>query len=164
MSKGERIERFVEGLAGGSLTQSVAVAQNPFYRGFFQCWNAQQYYEAHDVLEHLWLRTNSADANFFKGLIQSAGAFVHLKKHWEHPTHPKHGRRLAPAVRLLRLATTNLAPFEPITHSLAITDFRLLLDDHADRIVASDYALNPWSPAEAPVISLLDDNTNRFSA
>ena len=37
---------------------------------------------------------------FFKGLIQVAGAFVHLQKQFLHPEHPKHRPRLRPAVRL----------------------------------------------------------------
>src|SRR5207302_5352628 len=106
---------------------SGTVAGNPFYRAFFQCWNEQRYYEAHDVLEHIWLETTSDDARYFKGLIQAAGAFVHLQKNFEHPGHPKHGRRLGPAVRLFRLAEENLAPFAPTRHSFDVTGFLALL-------------------------------------
>ncbi len=28
---------------------------HPYYRAYFRCWNEQQYYEAHDVLEQVWL-------------------------------------------------------------------------------------------------------------
>ena len=71
--------------------ESDEIAQHPCYLGFFRCWNEQRYYEAHDVLEHLWLRTESEDANYFKGLIQAAGGFVHLQKQYARPTHPKTG-------------------------------------------------------------------------
>ena len=108
---------------GGSIRgEATDIAQNEFYRAFFRCWNEQQYYEAHDVLEQLWLRTDSDDAQFFKGLIQAAGALVHLKKQFEHPTHPKHGRRLAPAARLFRLAKENLGPFAPRRHRLDVSE------------------------------------------
>jgi hypothetical protein len=40
--------------------------QASFYRAFFQCWNEKRYYEAHDVLEQLWLKTKSPDADYFK--------------------------------------------------------------------------------------------------
>src|ERR1700733_9380233 len=116
MSKGERISQFVQGLeGGGAKTADDAMADHPYYRAFFHCWNEQRYYEAHDVLEQVWLgkTITPEDAQYFKGLIQAAGAFVHLQKHYQHPTHPKHGKRLAPAVRLFRLADKNLAPASP---------------------------------------------------
>ena len=50
------------------------------------------------VLEHLWLKEGrgAPDYAFYKGLIQLAGGFVHLKLQRSHPEHPKHGRRLLP--------------------------------------------------------------------
>ena len=30
---------------------------DPHYAGYFACFNRQLFYEAHDVLEELWLRT-----------------------------------------------------------------------------------------------------------
>ncbi len=121
MTKGERISRFVREIAGSAPESAGgAIAQHPCYRGFFRCWNEQRYYEAHDVLEHLWLETNSEDADYFKGLIQAAGAFVHLQKQFEHPSHRVHGRRLGPAVRLFRLAQKNLAQFAPRRHDFDV--------------------------------------------
>ena len=81
MNKGERISQLVAELGGDDVDPGQTdVAKHPFYRAFFRCWNEQRYYEAHDVLEQLWLKTDSSDADFFKGLIQAAGAFVHLQK------------------------------------------------------------------------------------
>jgi hypothetical protein len=152
-SKGERISHLVSQLQGEAIASS-AIADNPYYRGFFQCWNEQRYYDAHDVLEQLWLKTKSEDANFFKGLIQAAGAFVHLQKQFQHPTHPKHGRRLSPAVRLFRLAERNLEPFTPVRHRLDVAALRSKLCAHAEIIVASQYEVNPWSPEVAPKLEL----------
>ena len=152
-SKGERISHLVSQLKGEAIASS-AISDNPFYRGFFQCWNEQRYYEAHDVLEQLWLKTKSEDANFFKGLIQAAGAFVHLQKQFQHPTHPKHGRRLSPAVRLFRLAEQNLEQFAPVRHGLDVAVLRSKLRAHAEVIVASRYEVNPWSPETAPKLTL----------
>jgi hypothetical protein len=155
MSKGERISQFVAELAGEDFEAAKRdVAKHPFYRAFFQCWNEQRYYEAHDVLEQLWLKTHSTDADFFKGLIQAAGAFVHLQKRFEHPSHAKHGRRLPPAVRLFRLAEKNLSSFRPRHHGLDVAGFCQLLRGYADGIVASDYTSNPWSPETAPKLKL----------
>jgi len=54
---------------------------DPHFAGYSRCFNEQKFYEAHDVLEALWLQDrNGPDGDFFKGLIQFAGAFVHLQK------------------------------------------------------------------------------------
>lgn len=156
VNKGERISRFVEELEGGAAAGAGdEIAQHPCYRGFFRCWNEQRYYEAHDVLEHLWLKTRSEDAGYFKGLIQAAGGFVHLQKQFEHPTHPKHGRRLGPAVRLFALAEANLEPFGAIRHGFNVDALRAVLARTARAIVDSEFTRNPWSPEVAPRLALL---------
>ncbi|MDQ6808669.1 MAG: DUF309 domain-containing protein [Verrucomicrobiota bacterium] len=155
MTKGERISRFVQELEGGAPDADAEnVAEHPCYRGFFRCWNEQRYYEAHDVLEHLWLETKSEDAQYFKGLIQAAGAFVHLQKNFEHPEHAKHSRRLAPAVRLFRLAEANLAPFAPIRHRFDLAEFLRMLASFREAVSDREPKHNPWSPATAPKLSL----------
>ena len=156
MTKGQRISRLVAELEGKTPGEaSIDISHDPFYRGFFSCWNEQHYYEAHDVLEQLWLKTKNEDANYFKGLIQAAGAFVHLQKQFQHPSHAKHGRRLQPAARLFRMAHGNLAPFVPVRHSFDVAGFRDLLGEHAERILASEYRTNPWSPSSAPKLQLI---------
>jgi hypothetical protein len=155
MSKGERISKFVQGLGGGETeTGGDAIADHPYYRAFFRCWNEQRYYEAHDVLEQVWLQktTTSDDAQYFKGLIQAAGAFVHLQKQFEHPMHPKHGRRLAPAVRLFRLAEKNLAPLGGERHELDLVKFREMLSRYCGAVQSE--GKNPWTPETAPIVSL----------
>ena len=155
MNKRERIsQRLAEATGEDVQLDRADVETNPYYLGFFHCWNEQRYYEAHDVLEQLWLNTESPDANFFKGLIQAAGAFVHLQKRFEHPAHAKHSRRLPPAVRLFRLAEKNLANFAPWHHTLDVAALCQLLSRYADEIVASDYTINPWSPNKAPKLQL----------
>jgi hypothetical protein len=156
MNKGERISQFVAELGADDVDLTQAdIPKHPYYRAFFRCWNERRYYEAHDVLEQLWLKTDSCDANFFKGLIQAAGAFVHLQKRFEHPAHAKHSRRLPPAVRLFRLAEKNLSSFMPRHHGLDVAAFCQLLRAYADRIIASDYKTNPWSPETAPKLKLM---------
>lgn len=78
--------------------------------GYLFLFNRGEYYEAHDVLEDLWLEQGQCGWNYclFKGLIQLAGAFVHMQKHYAEPEHRVHGARLAPAFRLLKLAEENL--------------------------------------------------------
>jgi hypothetical protein len=155
MSKGERISHLVTKMVGqGPSAASVQVVDHPYYRAFFQCWNEQRYYEAHDVLEQVWLNTDTTDDDFFKGLIQGAGAFVHLQKNFEHPSHAKHSRRLRPAVRLFLLAEKHLAPFAPFRHAFDVAAFLTLLQANREKIVASDFMVNPWSPETAPKLEL----------
>lgn len=155
MTKGERISRLMAKLGDDDVDPAQTdVAKNPFYRAFFRCWNEQRYYEAHDVLEQLWLKTDSSDADFFKGLIQAAGAFVHLQKRFEHPLHAKHSRRLPPAARLFQLADKNLSSFAPRHHGLNVAALCQLLRAYADQIIASGYKTNPWSPDTAPKLTL----------
>ncbi len=85
------------------------VRYHPLYLGFFTCFNAQMFYEAHEVLEELWRETpkpvagaspTTTNWQFYKGLIQMAGAFVHLQK-----------ANINGASRLLVRARENLAPY-----------------------------------------------------
>ena len=137
------------------LKHDAAVSLHPCYQGYFTCFNEGRYYEAHDVLEHLWLRDGPAapDHAFYKGLIQLAGAFVHLRKQYEHPTHVKHGRRLRPAARLFDLARANLAAFEPRHLSLDVAAVRALCVQQAAAIEQSGFQRNPWSPDGVPRLS-----------
>ena len=162
MNKRERISQWLtETKQEGVNPDQAEPEANPYYLTIFRCWNEQHYYEAHDVLEQLWLNTKSVDADFFKGLIQAAGAFVHLQKRFEHPSHAKHSKRLAPAVRLFRLAEKNLANFAPSHHGLDVEALCQLLSRYADEIVASNYTLNPWSPETAPELEVEAVHPNR---
>jgi predicted metal-dependent hydrolase len=150
MKKSERISAFV-----ASLGADAAVALDPCYQGYFTCFNEQRYYEAHDVLEHLWLQGRDENYAFFKGLIQVAGAFVHLQKQYLRPEHPKDGRRLRPAVRLFHLAAANLEPYGRAHLQLDLEEVHALCSRHVEAITASDFQQNPWSPARAPQLHLL---------
>lgn len=80
------------------------------YLGYFACFNRGQFYEAHDVLEELWLADRRGpNGNFYKGLIQFAGAFVHLQK--DCPKYP----RLRPAAALFTLAEDNFRAYPRCT-------------------------------------------------
>src|SRR5437764_11027473 len=151
MNKRERISDFVRSLdsapSGG--------ASQDYYAAFFQLWNAQKYYEAHDVLEQLWLVEKNAElARFYQALIQAAGAFVHLQKNFEQPSHAKHGRRLRPATRLFALALRNLEDFPDEYYALDLAVLRELLVRYRDVIIAVDFKDNPWSPETAPRLAL----------
>jgi predicted metal-dependent hydrolase len=147
MNKRERISDFVRSLESGS---TEGASQN-YYSAFFQLWNAQKYYEAHDVLEQLWLvEKNAEPARFYQALIQAAGAFVHLQKNFQQPSHPKHSRRLPPATRLFELALRNLEDLPDEFQALDLARFRKILLRYRDAIIAVDFKKNPWSPETAP--------------
>ena len=157
MKKNERISEFVAQLDSASDPDL-----DPRYTGFFLCFNEQLYYEAHDVLEDLWLQgppalLSSAEGgnyHYFKGLIQVAGAFVHLQKQRLRPEHPKDGRRVRPAARLFQLAADNLAGYRPVHMRLnveALWEFCLQMKQ---QIELSDFKSNPWNPSRPPRLDI----------
>lgn len=148
MKKFDRMESFVSSLHTGE-----SGGLHPCYAGYFVCFNRGEYYEAHDVLEHLWLQCEDANDLFYKGLIQLAGGFVHLRKHYLRPGHPKDGRRLAPAARLFDLATANLSPFAPHHLHLEVNAVLALAEETASHLRRSDFTVNPWSPDRPPQIA-----------
>ena len=152
MKKNSRIENMLAGL--DAAPSGDGVAYDPRYVGWFKCFNARNYYEAHDILEHLWLQTRDANHAFFKGLIQVAGAFVHLRKQFERSWHPKDATRLRPAVRLFGLGGRNLAPYRPLHLRLDVASVCTLCETHAASIEASGFSRNPWNPENAPRIEL----------
>ena len=84
---------------------------------------------------------------------------MHLQKQHLHPAHPKHGRRLAPAARLFRLAGANLAPFAPRHLQLELAPLLALCQSHAEAIDASGGTLNPWQPEEPPQLHLTGESS-----
>jgi predicted metal-dependent hydrolase len=114
------------------------------YLGYFKCFNQQLYYEAHDVLEELWLADKHGPlGNFYKGLIQFAGAFVHLQKN-----------RLAPAGRLFALATKNLSAYPSPHEGLDVARVLHLAGEHVKALEQGQFERNPWSLQKAPKIGL----------
>jgi predicted metal-dependent hydrolase len=148
MNKSTRVEEFVQGLESSGMGADF----NPFYLAYFQCFNSGHYYEAHDVLEHLWLKDGreGADYAFYKGLIQLAGAFVHLRLQYLHPEHPKHRVRLHPARRLFLLAQSNIVNYGKIHRGLAL-DLPLGLARGMVLFLEESQCLrNPWDPGSLP--------------
>src|ERR1035438_1052006 len=83
---------------------------DPHYSGYFVLFNQQKFFEAHEVLEHIWLKDkHGPNGAFYKGLIQLAGAFVHLQK--DH---------LRPAAALFKLAQANLEKYPRLHEQLNI--------------------------------------------
>lgn len=153
MNKHEKIDDWVLREFGAPIGASLS--GHPCYRGYFMCFNTARYYEAHDVLEHLWLETprETADFLYFKGLIQLAGGFVHMKHHRREPGHRVHGKRLRPAAKLLRLAIHNLEPHLPERHGLDVEEALLLARQYEVALQAGQFQENPWRRESAPVLN-----------
>ena len=115
------------------------------YLGYFECFNAGLFYEAHDVLEELWLaQRRGPNDGFYKGLIQLAGAFVHLQKHTA--ARP----RLRPAAALFRLARAKLQAYAPVHERLDVGSVVGLIDDWLTRLDSGAPGVNPLGASGAP--------------
>ena len=113
------------------------------YLGYFDCFNRQLFFEAHDVLEELWLADRHGPSGaFYKGLIQLAGAFVHLQK-----------SRPGPAAALFKLARANFQPYPAKHQQLDLTVVRTLIEDWLARL-ALDGSVTSLSD-QAPELRLL---------
>jgi len=113
------------------------------YLGFFDCFNRQLFYEAHDVLEDLWLADKKGpNGDFYKGLIQLAGAFVHLQKN-----------RLRPAAALFKLTRANLAKYPAEHEGLALTEIARVIDEWLAALEAGGFGFNPLTTTVTPQLN-----------
>ncbi len=130
---------------------------DPRYLDFFRLFNAQAYYEAHEVLEDLWheeRRQQGPLSAYYKGLIQLAGAYTQLKLHHGDPTHRAHSRRLRPAAKLFALTGQNLSPYAPVQSGLDVDAVLALCVAMRNKLTDSGHQENPWAPDTAPVLRL----------
>jgi hypothetical protein len=135
-SKTPRIAAMIEGLQGGAV--------DAHYLGFFECFNHQLFFEAHEVLEDLWLEDrHGPNGDFYKGLIQLAGAFVHLQK-----------GRPGPAAALFKLARANLQKY-PSTHEhLEVVAVLDLINRWLVRLNRQDLPPVTFGPDLFPTVAL----------
>ena len=114
------------------------------YAGYFELFNQQKFFEAHEVLEHIWLKDrHGPDGAFYKGLIQLAGAFVHLQKN-----------RPQPAAALFKLALANLEKYPPVHEHLNLQSTGELIRQWLARLEQSDFSVNPLAATNAPQLKL----------
>jgi hypothetical protein len=92
----------------------MTVVVEPQLTEFIRCFNQQAYYEAHDVLEELWLKTRGEPRDFYKGLIQTAAVFLKLQQ-----------GKPDPAARLALRAAAHLEKYRPVCEDV---DVELVLD------------------------------------
>jgi len=115
------------------------------YLGYFECFNRGLFYEAHEVLEALWL-TDREGPNyaFYKGMIQLAGAFVHLQKN-----------RLRPSAALFKLAQANLRKYPSVHEHLDVAAVLRLIENWLHQLESGQFVANPLKADNAPTLHLL---------
>jgi predicted metal-dependent hydrolase len=134
--KSARIAAMIESFQGQEL--------DAHYLGYFDCFNRQLFYEAHDVLEDLWLPDrHGANGNFYKGLIQLAGAFVHLQK-----------KRLRPSAALFKLAQANLEKYPSPHEHLNLGAVQLLITGWLVQLEKGGFQINPLTARNVPQLAL----------
>lgn len=144
--KSEHIARRIEPFRGRRLPAH--------YLGYFDCFNRQLFYEAHDVLEQMWLPDrHRPDGNFYKGLIQLAGAFVHIQKN-----------RPGPAVALLQLARGNLEKYPAVHHSLDTAAVLALIEEWRRRLDGAQTTTGLFEKVKPPRLVLLDDKSPKLTS
>ena len=134
--KSARIAAHIESFRGQEL--------DAHYAGYFDCFNRQFFYEAHEVLEQLWLKDKyGPNGAFYKGLIQLAGAFVHLQKN-----------RPRPAAALFKLALANLEKYPREHEHLNLTAVCQLIQKWLGSLEAAHFEKNPLADDNAPKLAL----------
>ena len=135
--KSAKIAALIEGCRGQDL--------EAHYLGYFACFNQGLFYESHDVLEELWLADRQGpNYSFYKGLIQFAGAFVHLQKN-----------RLRPSAALFKLAQTNLQKYPAIHEHLDVEEVLRVIEQWLQQLESNHFAVNPLTADNAPQLHLL---------
>ena len=120
------------------------------YLGYFDCFNRQLFYEAHEVLEELWLKDKPGpNGAFYKGLIQLAGAFVHLQKN-----------RLRPATALFKLALANLEKYPQVHQQLDLARMHKLILKWLEDLESAHFEINPLADGNAPRLALKKSDAN----
>lgn len=142
--RAEKIASRTAGLQCGGL--------DPRYLAFFQCFNQQQFFEAHEVLEDLWLeQRDSPDYRFYKGLIQLAGAFVHLQK-----------GRAGPAQSLFKLSAANLSCYPDMHQQFSVLLVTRLIEEWLTATCSAPPGENIFLAKGVPQLSLsLSDGEDR---
>jgi predicted metal-dependent hydrolase len=131
----------IESMIGSSVN-----GLSPYYTGFFERFNRHEFFEAHDVLEQLWLKDrHGVNGAFYKGLIQLAGAFVHVRK-----------KRRQPALALLGLAHANLVGYPAIHEKLSVHECLDLISTWEIRIQESEQGV-PELPDDEPRLCLISE-------
>jgi hypothetical protein len=125
--------------------KTKSIKHDPRYLDFFERFNRQEFFEAHEVLEQLWLESrDKPNGRYYQGLIMAAGAFVHFQN-----DRPK------AASNLLKTAIERLKPYGAIHEAFGLGKFVECLESWLDLVEELEYKENPFNPRLAPKLKLL---------
>ncbi len=109
------------------------------------CFRPTRLTSTHEVLEHIWLKDkHGPNGAFYKGLIQLAGAFVHLQKN-----------HLRPAAALFKLAMANVEKYPSEHERLNLVSTRALIQSWLADLERAHFETNPFTGGNAPKLNLL---------
>ncbi len=108
------------------------------YLEYFENFNAERYFESHEVLEDLWLEDTSPDKLFLQGLIQLAAAIHHLRN-----------GNGSGATKLLALGTEKLSRYPSHHWSLDLERFL----NQVTRFIENSIG-RPWGEIPPPKVAL----------
>lgn len=116
------------------------------YREFLRLFNERRFFEAHEVLEDLWIMEVPPLRDYYKGLIQAAVALCH----WERGNH-------SGARRLWLLARGYLAHCPPRMEGLDLAAFLKRMDTLFHPLVNGGRETPPPPPREDIPVLHVDD-------
>ncbi len=121
------------------------VTYEPRYLGGIVCFNEQDFFEAHEVWESLWLEMPGPERRFVQGLIQAAVALYHFRN-----------GNLRGAVKLFQSARDYMNQFGSLYWGLDIAGFWVQMERcFAEALPAGDPAHPPeFCETLVPTIAL----------
>ena len=126
------------------LTEAEVEERRPILLAGIEQYNDGYFFEAHETWEELWLQCPWPVRNFLQGIIQTAAAFVHMRR-----------REYAGTVRLLGHALAKLETFPGeymgIDVARLVTEARAALDE---LLALGPERFEEWD--NVPEIHLLD--------
>lgn len=98
-------------------TAPLSPSHRKLLRRGIACFNREEFFECHEILEEAWREASFCHKKFLQGLIQIAVAFHHLRKN-----------NIAGTKRLLSEGLAKLIPFAPRYEGVNISAFAELLE------------------------------------
>lgn len=122
-------------------TQSDPIPPPAEYFRYFVLFNNRDFFEAHEVLEDLWVVEVEPLRTYYKGLIQAAVAICH----WQRGNH-------SGARKLHRSAMAYLAPYPEQFEGFALGDFRRTMEELFGPWEANPEAAPPYPESRIPIL------------
>jgi hypothetical protein len=135
----------------GKIAERIAAFQggklSAYYLGYFDCFNRQEFYEAHDVLEELWLADrHGPKGDFYKGLDPTRWGVRASAE----------GTAASRPPRLFKLARTNLTKYPSVHEQLDLTVVLALIETWLAWLEGRGFDHNPFRIQPPPVLEIVN--------